>query len=83
MRRRAISTALVFLFGSISAIAGVSQKARVEGVVDGLDGEAVTLWVRGKLVKVGRDSIPPVYKVAPGQHVEAYVISADFVRTKK
>jgi hypothetical protein len=75
---------VMFLHMSSSAFSGMSKTFRTEGVVDGINKDTVTLWVRGKLLKVDRKSIPEFYKVRPGERVEAYVSGDGLVaETKK
>lgn len=68
---------------SLPTMAGMAKTFRVEGVVDSIEHDEIILWVRGKLVKVARDSIPKHYKVVAGEQVEAYVPSNTLVATAK
>ena len=75
--------ALASVLTCIPAMAGTGKTFRVEGVVDSINQDDITLWVRGKLVKVKRNTIPDNYKVTPGEQVEAYVPSETVVATAK
>ncbi len=75
--------ALASVVTCLPAVAGTSNTFRVEGVVDSINQDDITLWVRGKLVKVKRNTIPEIYKVTPGERVEAYVPSETVVATAK
>jgi hypothetical protein len=68
---------------SITATAGMSKTFRMEGVVDSIKHDEITLWVKGKLVKVNRDAIPQHYRIAPNEKVEAFVPSKSLVAVSK
>jgi hypothetical protein len=71
------------LMTSISAVAGMSKTFRVEGIVDSINHNEITLWVKGKLMKVNRDTIPQHYRIAPNEPVEAFVPSKSLIAASK
>lgn len=75
--------ALASVLTCIPAIAGTNKTFQVEGVVDSINQDDITLWVRGKLVKVKRNTIPDNYKITPGERVEAYIPSETVMAAAK
>lgn len=88
MKKRSIAIiifqlALTQLALSTSVFAGMAKTFRIEGVVDSIRYDEITLWVRGKLIKVKRETIPHHFKVFPGKKVEAYVPASTVLNLSK